>query len=192
MTVEPHNTLKQLQKLYRTQTNARLARRIQGVYLAKMGLTCPQIMKISGGGRRTIQQWVARYNRGGLDELTEKPRPGQPTKLPRHRESEFCRRLEAGPTPKDGVSALNGPAIRRILEKEFEVLYSGQGLYDLLHRLGYSCLCPRPQHEQADQQAQEAFKKSSPKYWRKSPRSTRIKPSRSGSRTKPASASRAR
>ena len=41
MTVEPHNTLKQLQRLYRTQTNARLARRIQGVYLAKMGLTCP-------------------------------------------------------------------------------------------------------------------------------------------------------
>jgi len=192
MTVEPHNTLKQLRKLYRTQTNARLARRIQGVYLAKMGLTCPQIMKITGNGRRTIQQWLAKYNRGGLDELSEKPRPGQPTKLPRQREKEFCRRLEAGPTEKDGVSVLNGPAIRRILEKEFGVLYSGQGLYDLLHRLGYSCLCPRPQHEQADRQAQDAFKKSSPKYWTKSPRSTRTRPSRSGSKMKPALANRAR
>ena len=56
MTVEPHNTLNQLQRLYRSQTNARLARRIQGVYLAKMGLTCPQIMKITHSARRTIQQ----------------------------------------------------------------------------------------------------------------------------------------
>ena len=132
MTVEPHHTLKQLQKLYRTQANARLARRIQGVYLAQMGLTCPQIMKITGSARRTIQQWLARYNRGGLDELFEKPRPGQPTKLPRHREKELCRRLEAGPTPKDGLSALNGPAIRRILQRELGVLYSLQGSYDLL------------------------------------------------------------
>ena len=192
MTVKPHNALKQLQRLYRSQRNARLARRIQGVYLAKMGLTCPQIMKITGSARRTIQQWLAKYNRGGLDELSEKPRPGQPTKLPRHREQEFCRRLEAGPTQKDGVSVLNGPAIRRILQRDFGVLYSLQGSYDLLHRLGYSCLCPRPQHEQADRQAQEAFKKSSPKYWTKSPRSTRTRQSRFGSKMKPALANRAR
>ena len=192
MTVKPHNTLDQLQRLYRTQTNARLARRIQGVYLAKMGLSCHQIMKITGSSRRTVQQWLAKYNKGGLDELAEKPRPGQPTKLPRHREQEFCRRLETGPAEKDGVSVLNGPAIRRILEREFGVLYSGQGLYDLLHRLGYSCLCPRPQHEQADRQAQEAFKKSSPKYWTKSPRSTRTRQSRPGSKMKPALANRAR
>ena len=190
MTVDPHNTLNQLQRLYRTQTNARLARRIQGVYLAKMGLACPQIMKITGCARRTVQQWLAKYNKGGLDELSEKPRPGQPTKLPRHREQEFCRRLETGPTKKDGVSVLNGPAIHRILEREFGVLYSVQGLYDFLHRLGYSCLCPRPQHEQADRQAQETFKKNSPKYWTKSPNSTRTRQSRSGSKMKPALASR--
>ena len=191
MTVKPHNTLSRLKRLYRTEKNARLARRIQGVYLAKMGLTCPQIMKITGSARRTVQQWLAKYNLGGLDELCEKPRPGQPTKLPRHREQEFCRRLETGPTKKDGVSVLNGPAIRRILQQEFGVLYSGQGLYDLLHRLGYSCLCPRPQHEQADRQAQEAFKKSSQRCLTKSSRNTRTKPSRSGSRMKPALANKA-
>ena len=190
MTVKPHNTLDQLQRLYRTQTKARLARRIQGVYLAKMGLTCPEIMKITGSARRTIQQWLAKYNKSGLDELSEKPRPGQPTKLPRHREQEFCRRLETGPTKKDGVSVLNGPAIRRILQQEFGVLYSGQGLYDLLHRLGYSRLCPRPQHEQSERQAQETVKNISPKYWTKSSSRTRSRQSRSGSRMKPTSASR--
>jgi len=192
MTVEPHHTLEQLRRLYRTQTNARLARRIQGVYLAQMGLDCPRIMKITGSARRTVQQWLAKYNRGGLAELSEKPRPGQPTKLPRQREQEFCRRLEAGPTKKDGLAVLNGPALRRILQREFGVLYSGQGLYDLLHRLGYSCLCPRSQHEQADRQVQEAFKKSSRKRWLESPSLIRASESKSGSRTRRGSASKAR
>jgi transposase len=168
MNIKGHHTTKELQTLYRTQEDARLARRIHAVYLASKGWSCPEIMTITGAGRRTVQQWVHKYNQHGIDGLTDKPRPGQPTKLPRKAESRFCQRIEAGPTQKEGVSVLNGPAIRRILEREFGVLYSRQGLYDLLHRLGYSCLCPRPQHEKADPQAQEQFKKTSSKPWIKS------------------------
>jgi transposase len=168
MNIKDHHTTQELQTLYRDQQDARLARRIHAVYLARKGWSCPEIMAITGAGRRTVQQWVHKYNQHGIDGLTDKPRPGQPTKLPRQAESRFCQRIEAGPTQKEGVSVLNGPAIRRILEREFGVLYSRQGLYDLLHRLGYSCLCPRPQHEKADPQAQEQFKKTSSKPWIKS------------------------
>ena len=192
MNVASHHTLDQLKTLYRTQMNARLARRIQGVYLAKMGRTCPEIMRITGAARRTVQQWLAKYNRGGWDELFDKPRPGQPTKLPRNREETFCQRIENGPTEADGVSALNGPAIQRMLEREFGQTYSLWGVYTLLHRLGYSCLCPRPQHEQADGQAQEAFKKNSRKCWTKSPPLIQASESNCGSKMKPVLASKAR
>jgi len=37
MNVKPHHTPKELQTLYRTEKNAKLARRIQGVYLASQG-----------------------------------------------------------------------------------------------------------------------------------------------------------
>jgi len=170
MTIKPHHTLEQLKTLYRSEMNARLARRIQGVYLAKKGMTCPEIMLITGAKRRTVQQWIAKYNRGGIDELIDKPRPGQPPKLPKSQQADLCRRIEAGPTDSDGVSVLNGPAIRRILEHEFGVIYSKPGLYDFLHRLGYECLCPRPRHEKADPEAQKEFKKTSLKCWMKSPR----------------------
>jgi len=165
MNVESHHTTKELQTLYRTEKNARLAQRLHGVYLASKGLTCLQIIAVTGAARRTIQQWVRKYNKQGIVGLKDKPRPGTPTKLPRKKELKFRRRIEAGPTKTDGVSVLNGPVIRRILEHEFGVLYSRQGLYDLLHRLGYSCLCPRPQHEKANQQLQANFKKTSPKRW---------------------------
>jgi len=159
MNVEFHHTTRELRRLYRTEKNARLAQRIHGVYLASKGLTCPQIMNITGAARRTIQQWVRNYNKQGIVGLKDKPRPGKPTKLPRKKEPKFRKRIEAGPTRTDGVSVLNGPMIRDILEREFGVLYSRQGLYDLLHRLGYSCLCPRPRHENADPQLQAGFKK---------------------------------
>ena len=171
MNVKPHQTVKELQKLYRTEKNARLARRIHGVYLAGKGLTCPEIMEITGSGRRTIQQWVHQYNAGGIDALEDSPRPGQPTKLPRDKERAFCKRLGAGPTGKDGVSVFNGAVIARILEKEFGAKYSLWGTYHLLYRLGYSCLCPRPQHEAADPQLQEEFKKTSSKRWIRSKQS---------------------
>lgn len=165
MNLKDHHTTQELKALYRTEKDARLAMRIHGVYLAAKGLSCTQIMTITGAARRTIQQWTHKYNKQGIDGLKDKPRPGQPTKLPRRDELRFCKRIEAGPTEKDGVSVLNGPALRRILEREFGVLYSAQGLYDLLHRLGYSRLCPRPQHEKADPQLQKQFKKTSSRCW---------------------------
>jgi len=165
MNVKSHHTTEELRRLYRTEKNARLAQRIQGVYLASKGLTCPEIMAITTVARRTIQQWVHKYNKDGIVGLKDKPRPGTPTKLPRKKELKFQKRIEAGPTKADGVSALNGPAIRRILEREFGIMYSRQGLYDLLHRLGYSCLCPRPQHENANPQLQAEFKKTSSRRW---------------------------
>lgn len=163
MNVKLSHTSDELLKLYKTESNPRLARRIHAVYLACKALTCLQIINITGAGRRTIQKWIKRYNQGGIKELKDKPRPGQPTKLPAEMEEAFCRRIQAGPLEQDGISVLNGPAIKRLLEREFGVVYSLWGVYGLLHRLRHSCLCPRPQHEKADLKAQQEFKKSSPK-----------------------------
>ena len=138
MRVEPHQTLVQLQALYRKEENKRLARRIQGVYLAKTGRTCREIMAVTCSSRRTVQKWLARYNRGGLKELFEKTRSGQPTKLSVKREEEFRRRIHRGPTPKDGVSVWNAKAIRNILRREFGRVYSTSGFYNLLNRVEYS------------------------------------------------------
>lgn len=175
MNVKAYHTLQELLKLYKSQSNPRLARRIHGIYLAAKGLTCIQIMEITGAKRRTVQQWVRRYNKDGITGLPDKPRSGQPTKLPRHREQAFCSRIEAGPTIADGVSVLNGAAIQQLLKREFGVVYSFRGVYDLLYRLGYSCLCPRPQHEKADPRAQEEFKKTSLKRWSRSNLNIRTK-----------------
>ncbi|MFN0134366.1 MAG: winged helix-turn-helix domain-containing protein, partial [Phycisphaerales bacterium] len=68
---------------------------------------------------------------------------------------------DAGPTDADGVCTLRGKDVRRILEHEFGVKYTLDGVYPLLHRLGCSCLAPRPRHEKQDLAAQRKFKDES-------------------------------
>ena len=169
MTVETHNTIRELHTAYRTETNARLAQRIQAVWLARKGRTCPEIMDITGAGRRTVQQWIASYNRGGIKELLDKPRSGRPALLSPKRQKQLARRIEAGPTDADKVSVFTGPAVVALLEREFGVLYSLRGIERLLGRMGFSYLVPRPRHEKSDPAVQEAFKKTSRQCWLKSP-----------------------
>lgn len=168
MNVQPHHTVEELYERYRMETEARMARRVQGIWLARRGRTCREIMEITGAARRTVQTWVAKYNAGGLDALLDRPRSGAPTKLPAAVEQELRRRIEAGPTEDDAVSVFTAPAIRDLIEREYGVVYSLTGLYDWLHRRGFSYLAPRPRHEQSDPDAQDRFKKTSQPAWRRS------------------------
>lgn len=173
MTVEAHHSTRQLLYLAKKEKNKRLAMRIQTVALAKQGFTCPKIVEMTGYPRRTIQRWVAQYNKAGIKGLIDKPRAGRPAILPVDKQPEFCARVDAGPGPSDSKPTLYGRDIQHILEREFGVLYTLDGVYKLLHRLGYSCLKPRPRHEKSDPVVQEDFKKTSHRGWKKPPETIR-------------------
>jgi transposase len=159
MHVEAHHPIEQLRQLAKAQKQARMRIRLQAIVLAREGKTAPQIAAALGAARRAVQEWVARYNRNGIDGLTEGVRTGKPPKLARDRHEQLKTRLDAGALATDGVCTLRAADVKRILENEFNVVYSLKGVYKLLHRLGYSCLAPRPRHKLADAAAQEAFKK---------------------------------
>jgi transposase len=160
MHVEPHHSVDELQTFARDQDDATLRSRVQAIVLARQGMTAPQVAKAVGYSRRRVQGWVHQYNVGGLAALADKPRKGRACKLSEAQRQALAARLDAGPRPEDGVCTLRGEDVRRIVEKEFNVMYKLSAIYPLLHRLGYSCLMPREQHPQADPQAQEAFKKT--------------------------------
>jgi transposase len=192
MHVEPHRTADQLEALIRAESRAKVARRLTAVRLALLGQTAQAIARQVFLTDRQVRTWVARYNAGGPDALADRPGRGRRGPLTAAQEDRLRQRLRDGPTDADGVCTLRGADVRRILEQEFGVLRSLQAVYDLLHRLGFEPLRPRPRHPQADPQAQEAFKKNFPTSSPASRPPTRATPSRSGSRTRPGSASRAR
>ena len=152
----------ELTRQARTERNALQRDRYRAVLLALDGQEAVAIAAALGRARRSVQDWVYAYRDGGIDDLRPGKSPGRPTKLPREREAELRARLDAGPLPADGVCTLRGRDVVRILEQEFGVRYSLDGAYDLLERLGYSCLTPRPLHEQSDAEALEHFRQNAP------------------------------
>ena len=187
-----HHTPDQLAELIRAEPRARVARRLTAVRLALLGQAAPRIAGQVLLSDRQVRTWVARYNAGGAAALADRAGRGRKGPLSPGQQERLRERLRAGPAEADGVCALRGEDVRRILAAEFGVLRSLQAVYDLLHRLGFEPLRPRPRHPRADPGARAAFKKSSRNSSPASPPPTRASGSRSGSRTRPASASRGR
>jgi transposase len=158
MFVADHHTPEQLHHLAQAIPQKRLWRRAQAVVLAKQGRTAQDIADALGCSLKAVKNWVAQYNHGGIEALHERPRSGRPPRLDPQEYPRLKQRLDAPPRPEDGVCTFRGLDVRRILGQEFGALMSLQAVYDLLHRLGYNDLMPRPHHEDANPEVQEFFK----------------------------------
>jgi putative transposase len=158
MHVHDHTPLDELRRQAQAITARRTWLRYQAVILATQGRSAAEVAAALGCSQRAVQNWVARYNRGGPQALAERPHTGRPPRLAGPERLRFQRRLEAGPTPEDGICTFYGRDLRRILEQEFGIVMGLQAVYDLLHRLGFSSLMPRPQHKDADEDLQAIFR----------------------------------
>src|SRR4051812_601471 len=112
--------------------------------------------------RQFVDEWVGRYRAGGLDAIAAKKQPGRAPKLTKEQDEKLKAILDAGPRPADKVCTLRGRDVRKIVEAEFGVVYSANGVYDLLARLDYSSLKPRPRHRKNDPEKAEAFVRDAP------------------------------
>ena len=162
ITERARGDLGRLEEMIGVEARARQRDRLRMVLLALRGDEKEQIARTLGVAKSTVESWAYRYRDGGLEALTPKPRPGRPPRLTPRRAREFKARFTAGPTEADGVCTLRGKDAVRILNDEFKVGYSLSGTYDLLHRLGLSCLVPRPRHEKNDPAAMGAFQQRAP------------------------------
>ena len=156
-------TSKEIANLVRTEKDGRVRQRLRAMKFILQGQTIPQVAKRMDIAERPLRKWLHRLNKEGPSGLCDAQRPGQPSKINTKQIEKFKRRIRQGVAEQDNVCSLRGKDLQRILQKEFNAQYSLGGTYFLLHRLGFSCLCPRQKHPQADIEAQETFKKSTPR-----------------------------
>ena len=193
MRVELRCTKSELDGLIAKTKDASWRRRLRVIRWALEGLTADQVASQTKLCRRQVQNWVRRFNDQGLSGLEDRPGRGRPCPLSAEQQAQFKARLAMGPTAKDEVCTLRGEDVQRILEQEFGVLRKLSSVYYLLHALGYSSLVPRPRHAQADPGRQELFKKAPcPTSSLRSAKRTPTSKSKSSSKTRRGSASKAR
>ena len=142
--------------------NAKQRDRYRAVRLALEGQETLAVARTIARSRKFVQEWVYRYRDHGREGLVPRKQSGRKPKLAIEQHEKLKARLDAGVRPEDNVCTLRGRDIRRIVEVEFGVVYSSSGVYELLHRLNYSSLKPRPKHRKTDAAQQPQFKRSSP------------------------------
>src|SRR5690349_20094379 len=168
--------------------DARAARRMLALALVLEGAA-----RAAGMDRQTLRDWVHRYNEEGLPGLHDPRRPGPRPRLSPEQEAELVTAVERGPDPdRDGVVRWRRVDLKALIETRFAVRLRERSVGKVLRRLGFARLSVRPEHPKADEAAQAAFKKPSPSWSaRRCPSTPAASRSRSGSWTRPASASRA-
>jgi transposase len=173
--------------------DAKAARRMLALALVLEGSSREEAARYAGMDRQTLRDWVHRFNAEGPPGLHDRRRPGRKPRLAPEQGAELAAVVERGPDPdRDGVVRWRRVDLKALIEARFGVRLHERSVGKVLRRLGFARLSVRPKHPKADEAAQEAFKKASP-HWsrRRCPSTPAASRSRSGSRTRPASASRA-
>jgi len=172
--------------------DATQVRRVLALALVLEGASRTEAATACGMDRQTLRDWVHRYNAEGIEGLLDRVAPGRTPLLTPVQEAELKAIVLAGPDlAHDGVVRWRRIDLQRVIGERFAVRLHERTVGKILVKLGFKRLSVRPQHPASDPQAQAAFKKTSrpasPTRFRRAPSASR---SRSGSRTKPASARR--
>jgi len=168
--------LEQLRDKIRQESNSKQRDRYRAVLLALEGLLTNTIMQMLGRSKNFVQRWSYAYRDGGIEAITPGRPTGRPSKLMPFQEQQFRQRMLDGPRQEDDVCTLRAKDARHIIEQEFGVQYSLAGVYDLLHRLGLSCLQPRPKHRKNDPHAMKEWLEEAPLLSRESRKNNQTRP----------------
>jgi transposase len=174
--------------------DARAARRMLALALVLEGGSREAAARAAGMDRQTLRDRVHRYNADGLPGLHDRRRPGRKPRLTPEQEAELATAVDRGPDPeRDGVVRWRRIDLKALIEARYDVEPHERSVGKVLRRLGFARLSVRPKHPKADEAAQAAFEKASPRWSRRRcPTTPAASRSRSGSKMRPGSAGRAR
>ena len=173
VTLHDPNDLLILRERVGTERRALPRDRCRAVLLAAEGIsgaqahgveqTREQIARTLGRSRQFVDEWVGRYRKLGLAGLDARKAKGNAPALTAAEQAAFRARMLAGPTDADqGKSALRGRDAQRIVAAEFGKPLKLSTVYALMHRVGLSCLRPRPRHRKNDPAAMTAWLERAP------------------------------
>ncbi len=172
--------------------NVKAARRMLALALVLEGSDRETAARSCGMDRQTLRDWVHRYNAEGLAGLQSRKQSGPRPKLNCEQKAQLAALVVSGPDPQtDKVVRWRRIDLRDKIKALFGVTMHERSVGKQLAELGYRKLSVRPQHPEADVEAQNAYKKTLPSMSRPfSPSIPEESRSRSGSRTRLVSASK--
>jgi transposase len=149
------DTEEALRAAYRAEQRVDVRQWLHALWLLRSGeRRVGEVAAVLGVDYRSVQHWVAWYRRGGLEEVRRHRMGGhgQTPRLTVEEQEQLAQEVETG-------RFRTAVAIRAWVAETFGVTYTEGGMYSLLERLRCKPKVPRPLHEKANLEEQEAWKK---------------------------------
>jgi len=159
-----------LRQLARQTRDANQARRLLSLASIYDGGSRSDAGRIGSVTVQIVRDWVVRLNARGPDGLINGKAPGKPCLLNDDQRAALAQAIERGPTSYlAGVVRWRLCDLAQWIWEEFRVSVSQETLGREVRAMGYRKLSARPRNHAQDTEAAEAFKKTSPPLWQKSP-----------------------
>ena len=159
----------QLRAIARKAKDGPQARRLLALAAIYEGASRTEAARMGGVTLQIVRDWVLKFNAQGPEGLIDRKPPGQPSRLTDRHRQQLVQMIEAGPIPAvHGVVRWRLVDLVQWLWDEDRILISKQTLSREVRALGYRKLSARPQHHARSEAAVSAFKKTSPRVWRRS------------------------
>jgi transposase len=140
---------------------ARYDHRLHGMLLVTAGQSCREVAQLFGEDATTVQRWVRRFEKGGLEALREGERPGRPRMLDARQWRKLATELRR--TPREvGLDATlwDGPLLSEHLGRSYRVELGVRQCQRVFRQMGFRLRKPRPQVAQSDPVRVAAVKKT--------------------------------
>jgi transposase len=117
--------------------NVNQARRLLSIAAIYDGMNRRDAARVGGMDRKTLRDWVHRFNAHGPDGLRDGKAKGASPKLTPAQLRELAAVVESGPDPlSDGVARWRCADLKAWIEKRFGVVYHDRSVARLLKQLG--------------------------------------------------------
>ena len=107
---------------------------------------------------RTVRLWIELFNRGGIDALITRPRPGRPRKVRLEHLRDLLLPVLEDPT-QAGQVHWTGVKLHGFLKEQLQVELGYSTALRWLHELDYELRVPRPWPERQNEEDRKAFLK---------------------------------
>ena len=145
-------------QLYKERGQQKYGIRLLALWKIQEGMSETKVCELLGKTHKTIRGWQQSYEKGGLKALlmiqSGRGRKPRLTKVAfEHDINELQKQKKGG--------RIRCQDIVDYIAVKYQLNYSHSGMYHLLHRFGFSWITSRSKHPKHDQEAIEAFKKTS-------------------------------
>lgn len=164
ITIAPHLPIEELEQRYRQAKDPVERSHYQIIWLLAQDKRSEEVATVMGYSRSWIYELVRSYNQVGPEALGDwrHQNPGASPLLNDVQQANLLQALR-GPAPDGGL--WNGRKVASYLSELLGVSISRQQGWEYLKQMELRLLLPRPSHQEADPDEQEAWKKNWNRKW---------------------------